>query len=89
MTQAGANFLPLLPALHRLHLSLPLPVALLKVPMTKELLMNDVLLLSLAAGYTSTSPVVHWFWEVVREMDKQDLALLVQFVTGESCAAAT
>lgn len=34
------------------------------------------------AGYSSTSPVVHWFWEVVREMDKQDLALLVQFVTG-------
>jgi E3 ubiquitin-protein ligase HUWE1 len=26
--------------------------------------------------------VVQWFWELVREMDKQDLALLVQFVTG-------
>ncbi len=36
----------------------------------------------LPAGYSATSPVVHWFWEVVREMDKQDLALLVQFVTG-------
>ncbi|KAI3425184.1 hypothetical protein D9Q98_008953 [Chlorella vulgaris] len=35
-------------------------------------------------GYTAASPVVQWFWELVREMDKQDLALLVQFVTGTS-----
>jgi hypothetical protein len=35
-----------------------------------------------AAGYTAASPVVQWFWEVVRELDRQDLALLVQFVTG-------
>lgn len=35
-----------------------------------------------SAGYTAASPVVQWFWELVREMDKQDLALLVQFVTG-------
>ena len=34
------------------------------------------------AGFTAASPVVQWFWELVREMDKQDLALLVQFVTG-------
>ena len=34
------------------------------------------------AGYTAASTVVQWFWEVVREMDKQDLALLMQFVTG-------
>lgn len=34
------------------------------------------------AGFTAATPVVQWFWEVVREMDKQDLALLVQFVTG-------
>lgn len=35
-------------------------------------------------GYSSSSTVITWFWEVVREMDEQDLALLVQFVTGTS-----
>ena len=35
-------------------------------------------------GYTAASQVVQWFWECVRELDKQDLALLVQFVTGTS-----
>ena len=35
----------------------------------------------LIAGYTAASPVVRYFWEVVREMDKQELAQLVQFVT--------
>jgi E3 ubiquitin-protein ligase HUWE1 len=35
-------------------------------------------------GYTAASPVVRYFWEVVREMDKQELAQLVQFVTGTS-----
>lgn len=33
-------------------------------------------------GLTSASSVVRWFWEVVGDMDKQDVALLVQFVTG-------
>lgn len=33
-------------------------------------------------GYTAASPVIQWFWQVVAEMDKQDLALLLQFVTG-------
>lgn len=33
------------------------------------------------AGYTAASPVVQLFWQVVREMDKQELAQLVQFVT--------
>ena len=32
----------------------------------------------------TASCTVQWFWEVVRELDKQDLALLVQFVTGTS-----
>ncbi len=35
-------------------------------------------------GYSPASPVIQYFWEVVREMDKEDLALLVQFVTGTS-----
>lgn len=38
------------------------------------------------AGFTAAAPVVQWFWEVVRDLDKQDLALLVQFVTGEATA---
>lgn len=25
-----------------------------------------------------------WFWEVVSELDKEDLALLLQFLTGTS-----
>lgn len=33
-------------------------------------------------GYSAGSPVIQWFWQVVSEMDKQDLALLLQFVTG-------
>lgn len=36
------------------------------------------------SGYTAASPVIQWFWEVVRSLEKQDLALLVQFVTGTS-----
>lgn len=28
--------------------------------------------------------MVRWFWEIVDGMDKEDLALLVQFVTGTS-----
>lgn len=35
-------------------------------------------------GFTPKSPVIQYFWEVVRDMDKEDLALLVQFVTGTS-----
>lgn len=34
------------------------------------------------SGFTAGSPVMQWFWEVVREMDAEQLALLVQFVTG-------
>ena len=36
------------------------------------------------SGYTAASQVVQWFWEIVREMDKQSLALLLQFITGTS-----
>ncbi len=35
-------------------------------------------------GYTAASAPVQWFWEVVNEMEKEDLALLLQFVTGTS-----
>jgi E3 ubiquitin-protein ligase HUWE1 len=34
-------------------------------------------------GYSASSPVVVWFWQVVEELDKQDQALLLQFVTGK------
>jgi len=35
-------------------------------------------------GYSASSPVVVWFWQVVEEFDKQDQALLLQFATGTS-----
>ena len=35
-------------------------------------------------GYAAGSPVVRWFWEAVEAMDKEDRALLLQFVTGTS-----
>lgn len=35
-------------------------------------------------GYTPAAKQVQWFWELVSELSKEDLALLVQFVTGTS-----
>lgn len=35
-------------------------------------------------GYTIASSVVQWFWEVVRGFNKEDMARLLQFVTGTS-----
>jgi len=35
-----------------------------------------------AGGYTAASPVIQWFWEVVGECGPEDVARLVQFVTG-------
>ena len=35
-------------------------------------------------GFEPGHRVLHWFWEVVNEINKQDLALLVQFITGTS-----
>ncbi|KAM2126762.1 hypothetical protein ACFX1R_006748 [Malus domestica] len=35
-------------------------------------------------GYTSSSDVVKWFWDVVESFDKEDMARLLQFVTGTS-----
>lgn len=35
-------------------------------------------------GYTAASPVVQWFWDVVRAFNKEDMARLLQFITGTS-----
>lgn len=35
-------------------------------------------------GYTASSRVVQWFWEVVGKFEREDRALLLQFVTGTS-----
>lgn len=35
-------------------------------------------------GYTAASNVVQWFWEVVEGFSKEDMARLLQFVTGTS-----
>ncbi|KAK6934616.1 HUWE1/Rev1, ubiquitin binding region [Dillenia turbinata] len=36
------------------------------------------------AGYSAASIVVQWFWEVVKAFNKEDMARLLQFVTGTS-----
>merc|ERR1711879_159572 len=33
-------------------------------------------------GYTSSSPTILWFWEIVNEMSKEDVARLLMFCTG-------
>lgn len=35
-------------------------------------------------GYTPAARQIQWFWEIVAALSKEDLALLVQFVTGTS-----
>ncbi|XP_038983602.1 E3 ubiquitin-protein ligase UPL1-like isoform X2 [Phoenix dactylifera] len=35
-------------------------------------------------GYTGASPAIQWFWEVVKAFSKEDMARLLQFVTGTS-----
>ncbi|RLN36122.1 E3 ubiquitin-protein ligase UPL1-like [Panicum miliaceum] len=35
-------------------------------------------------GYSAASPVIQWFWEVVKAFSKEDMARLLQFVTGTS-----
>ena len=35
-------------------------------------------------NYTAASPQIQWFWRAVRSFDKEELAKLVQFVTGTS-----
>lgn len=36
------------------------------------------------SGYTVGSPVIQWFWDIVREFGKVDKSRLIQFVTGTS-----
>ncbi|KAL4185741.1 hypothetical protein AMTRI_Chr10g7440 [Amborella trichopoda] len=36
------------------------------------------------SGYTAVSSVIQWFWEVVKTFNKEDMARLLQFVTGTS-----
>jgi len=35
-------------------------------------------------GYTTESPVIQWFWNVVTNMSQEEKANLIQFVTGTS-----
>lgn len=35
-------------------------------------------------GYTASSPQINWFWRCVGQMDQEDLARMVMFVTGTS-----
>jgi E3 ubiquitin-protein ligase HUWE1 len=35
-------------------------------------------------GYTTESPVIQWFWNVVTNMSREEKANLIQFVTGTS-----
>lgn len=35
-------------------------------------------------GYSAASPVIQWFWDVVKAFSKEDMARLLQFVTGTS-----
>ena len=49
-----------------------------------EIDVADLLTHTEYTGYTAASRVIQWFWEIVAALDKQDLALLVQFVTGTS-----
>lgn len=35
-------------------------------------------------GYNPNTPVVRWFFEVLSELSKEDLALMIQFITGTS-----
>lgn len=36
------------------------------------------------SGYTIGSPVIQWFWDIVRDFGKVDKSRLIQFVTGTS-----
>lgn len=35
-------------------------------------------------GYTAASSIIQWFWDVVKSFSKEDMARLLQFVTGTS-----
>lgn len=35
-------------------------------------------------GYNPTDQIIVWFWEIVSEYTQEDIAKLVQFITGTS-----
>ncbi|KAK2967299.1 hypothetical protein RJ640_004865 [Escallonia rubra] len=49
-----------------------------------EIDMDDLKANTEYTGYTAASNVVQWFWEVVKAFNKEDMARLLQFVTGTS-----
>jgi len=36
------------------------------------------------SGYSPADQIIVWFWEIVTEYSQEDLAKLVQFITGTS-----
>lgn len=49
-----------------------------------EIDVNDMKANTVIKSFSNTSRTIHWFWEVMKELERQDLALFVQFVTGTS-----
>ncbi|KAJ1697814.1 hypothetical protein LUZ63_006326 [Rhynchospora breviuscula] len=49
-----------------------------------EIDLNDLKANAEYIGYSAASPVIQWFWEVVKGFNKEDRARLLQFVTGTS-----
>ncbi|XP_023540404.1 E3 ubiquitin-protein ligase UPL1-like isoform X1 [Cucurbita pepo subsp. pepo] len=49
-----------------------------------EIDLDDLKVNTEYTGYTAASSVVQWFWEVVKSFSKEDMARLLQFVTGTS-----
>ncbi|KAK3132463.1 hypothetical protein QOZ80_6AG0522110 [Eleusine coracana subsp. coracana] len=49
-----------------------------------EIDLNDLKANAEYIGYSAASPVIQWFWEVVKAFSKEDMARLLQFVTGTS-----
>ncbi|KAF2068430.1 hypothetical protein CYY_010244 [Polysphondylium violaceum] len=49
-----------------------------------EINVTDWKLNTMYRGYTSTSSVIEWFWEIVEEMEMEDRIRLLQFSTGNA-----
>ncbi|KAG9448576.1 hypothetical protein H6P81_008541 [Aristolochia fimbriata] len=49
-----------------------------------EIDLDDLRVNTEYTGYTAASSVVQWFWEAVKAFSKEDMARLLQFVTGTS-----
>ncbi|GFZ07365.1 LOW protein: E3 ubiquitin ligase-like protein [Actinidia rufa] len=49
-----------------------------------EIDLDDLMANTEYTGYTAASGVVQWFWDVVKAFNKEDMARLIQFVTGTS-----